>query len=157
MSVERQYPGRPMHGTPEWVEPGAVYHIRVRTSDKNETPLTTLPLAAELLESMLLYERQGRWECYLCLLMPDHVHALIAPNPAERMSRVIGSWKQYHARAHGVRWQPNYFDHRIRTRRELTERGDYILRNPIAKGLCATEQEWPWWVSSLHEMGRRTR
>jgi REP element-mobilizing transposase RayT len=157
MPTEKEYPGRPLHGTPEWVMSGAVYHIRVRVAGTNRATLTDAGLAPRLLESVLRYEQQGKWECYLCLLMPDHVHALLAFALAQDMSSVIGSWKRYHARMHGIAWQANYFDHRIRTRRELKEKGDYILRNPVVKGLCATEREWAWWISSLHEMERQAR
>ena len=60
------------------------------------------------------------------------------------MSKVIGDWKRYHQQHQGILWQDNYFDHRIRNPDEMTEKAAYIRQNPVAKGLCATPQDWPW-------------
>ncbi len=76
--------------------------------------------------------------------MPDHLHALLAFPPDKKMSSVIGTWKSFHAKQHGILWQGNYFDHRIRTDAELEEKAAYIRRNPVVKGLCSTEEDWPW-------------
>ncbi len=76
--------------------------------------------------------------------MPDHAHALITFPREARMSRVIGEWKHYTAQNPGVDWQSNFFDHRIRTAASCAEKHAYILRNPIIKGLCNSEVQWPW-------------
>jgi putative transposase len=60
------------------------------------------------------------------------------------MSRVVGEWKHYTSRVAGIKWQANFFDHRIRSRFGLAEKNAYILRNPVVKGLCAAESDWPW-------------
>ncbi len=60
------------------------------------------------------------------------------------MSRLVGEWKAYAARALGIQWQPDFFDHRIRTGREFRETMDYIRRNPVAKRYCQTPEDWPW-------------
>ncbi len=76
--------------------------------------------------------------------MPDHLHALISFPPDKRMSRIIGEWKRYHATHHGVLWQENFFDHRLRNDAEVREKYLYILHNPVAKHLCASADQWPW-------------
>ena len=60
------------------------------------------------------------------------------------MGRTIGEWKRYVTQAAGIAWQTNYFDHRIRNAAELQEKSSYILRNPVVKGLCSSEEAWPW-------------
>ena len=63
------------------------------------------------------------------------------------MSRVIGDWKHFQARNHGVKWQEGYFDHRLRDDErgeELSIKMDYIRENPVAAGLCARSEDWPW-------------
>ena len=95
------------------------------------------------------YHAAGRWWCDLFLLMPDHVHALLAFPHEPGMSVVIRNWKRGAARLQGVRWQENYFDHRIRTKAEAQEKWRYIRRNPVVKGLCVREEDWPhWWAIS---------
>lgn len=60
------------------------------------------------------------------------------------MSRVVGEWKRYTTQVGKIRWQKNYFDHRIRNPRELQEKFAYVLRNPGVKGLCPRTEDWPW-------------
>jgi len=76
--------------------------------------------------------------------MPDHAHALLSFPIEAQMSRAIGDWKRYTARRPGIKWQTNYFDHRIRDGHGLAEQYAYILRNPVVKELCADEAAWPW-------------
>ena len=80
--------------------------------------------------------------------MSDHIHALLAFNPSKRISDVVGAWKGYVAKKFGVRWQSNYFDHRIRNGQELDEKREYILRNPVVGGLCQSPAEWMWKMES---------
>lgn len=60
--------------------------------------------------------------------------------------RVISDWKRFHASRNGVRWQDNFFDHRLRSDEQLGVKCEYILNNPVVKGFCATPDEWPWKV-----------
>jgi hypothetical protein len=66
------------------------------------------------------------------------------------MSRTVGEWKAYASRVHGILWQPNFFDHRIRSDNDFTETWHYIRRNPVAKNLCACPEFWAhvWWPGS---------
>jgi len=106
-------------------------------------------IAAQLLEAARQYHERGRWFCRLFLLMPDHLHALLAFPSQARMGRVIGDWKRFTAQNPGVHWQDNYFDHRIRNAQKSAETHAYILRNPMARGLCAEDGAWPWqWSGS---------
>jgi REP element-mobilizing transposase RayT len=137
------------HGTPEWVKTGALFHIRIRAADEQSRSLIETSLAGLLLDGARQYHAAGRWWCELILLMPDHLHAMLTFPRETDMSTVIRSWKRGTARLHGVDWQTNYFDHRIRPEKEGNETWNYIRRNPIAKGLCVSEEEWPFWWSAF--------
>ena len=79
--------------------------------------------------------------------MPDHLHALLSFAPDKAMSEVIRSWKRFHARQNDVVWQEGYFDHRLRDDErgeQLSEKMNYIRRNPIVAGLCQNAANWPW-------------
>jgi len=65
-------------------------------------------LASKLLESAQLYHISGKWFCRLFLLMPDHIHALLAFPPTGLMTNTIGAWKGFHAKRHGILWQANF-------------------------------------------------
>ena len=84
------------------------------------------------------------WHCRLCLLMPDHLHAIIAFPREPGMETVIKNWKKYVAGKHGVDWQRDFFDHRLRDHHEVDEKTSYILMNPVRKGLCERVEDWVW-------------
>lgn len=138
------YPGRLYHRTPGWVKDGSFFHIRIRAAVDQSPPLTGSALAGALLSAARHYHATGRWFCRLILLMPDHLHAVVAFPRGEAMAMTIRDWKRGAARLHGVRWQMNFFDHRLRDAREEAETWDYVRRNPVVKELCATEADWPW-------------
>ena len=144
--MENKYPSRLYHKTPAWVEDGSVFHIRIRCSVGNAIPLIQPDVADKILESASFYSEQGRWFVHLFLLMPDHLHALISFPKDDAMTRVISEWKRYQTRQHGIQWQENFFDHRIRSTKEYLEKAAYIRRNPVAKGLCEAPETWRWVV-----------
>ena len=116
--VYRGFPSKLHHDVPHWVEPNSLFHIRIRLGrDKQHTPLTDALLATVLLESAEFYDSKLRWHIALFLLMPDHVHALLAFQRDGSMSRVIGDWKHFHARKNRIEWQEGFFDHRLRDER----------------------------------------
>ena len=136
------YPERLSHSIPSWVKGGAIYHIRIRINSRSPVPLTDPALGPLLLESARIYHQQERWNCSLFLLMPDHLHALIQFPLEQKMSNIVSAWKRYQARQHGIRWQTNFFDHRIRPGSELNEKAAYILRNPVVGKLCGADEAW---------------
>ena len=138
------YPKRLYHETPSWVRSGSVFHIRIRCHQKNKTPLTDYSLGIQILDSVIYYQEKGNWYCRLFVLMPDHLHALLSFNPEKNMSEWIGIWKKYHHRNNYIKWQENYFDHRIRNDKELELKSTYIRHNPVVKGLCTIPELWPW-------------
>ena len=116
--IYRGFPSKLHHDVALWVDPNSLFHIRIRLDrDKEQTPLTDALLATTLLESAEFYDSKFRWHIALFLLMPDHVHALLAFQRDGSMSRVIGDWKHFHARKNRIEWQEGFFDHRLRDER----------------------------------------
>jgi putative transposase len=97
------------------------------------------------LESAVHYHASMRWWIRLFLLMPDHVHALIAFPKTEAMPDVIRMWKGYQTKAHGIAWQTGFFDHRLRSGESEGQKTDYIRRNPVRAGLAKSPEEWPYY------------
>jgi len=89
------------------------------------------------------------WHCRLGLLMPDHLHAIIAFASEAGMRTTISHWKRFVARKFAVNWQRDFFDHRLRDPHELHEKIEYILMNPARKGLCKPVEEWRWTFRSI--------
>ncbi|MFH0952853.1 MAG: transposase [Verrucomicrobiota bacterium] len=142
--MPRVYPERLYHKTPAWVSDAAIFHVRIRCLSGNRSPLIRPDNGTSLLNSVRDYAVRGMWSCYLFLLMPDHVHALLGFGRSRGMSEVIRNWKRAQARCLGIQWQDNYFDHRIRDGAVFTEKYAYLTRNPVVLGLCASPEDWPW-------------
>ena len=146
----RGFPSKLHHAVPHWVEPGARFHIRVALDrDTQQRQLTEPALAQRLLDSARFYESRQRWQITLFLLMPDHLHGLLAFARDQSISSVIGDWKHFHARKHGIVWQEGYFDHRLRNDErgeQLSAKMNYIRQNPVVDGLCANASDWPWMI-----------
>ena len=146
--MHRGFPAKLHHEVPPWVQEGALFHIRVRLDRTNSQTLLTDPqLATRLLESARFYHKNQRWQITVFLLMPDHLHALLAFGRDQRIQQVVGEWKHYHRHTNAVVWQEGFFDHRLRNDEggeQLDAKLEYIRRNPVAKGLCANTHDWPW-------------
>ena len=142
------FPRRLHHTVPPWVEPGALFHIRIALDREVEQRALTDPtLVQAVLDSARFYETKHRWHITLFVLMPDHLHALLSFARDESMSSVIGDWKRFHASKNGVTWQEGYFDHRLRADErgeQLSAKMNYIRDNPLAAGLCLKAEDWPW-------------
>ena len=131
------------HDVPHWVPIDAIFHISIRCCDSNKIPLTSPSVAAPLLDSVKNYEEKHNWFVNLWLLMPDHLHALVSFPLEKKMGDVIGDWKRFQTRKHGIIWQDGFFDHRIRKYEDLEKANGYIQNNPVIKGLCKAARDWP--------------
>jgi len=157
MKTYRGFPKRLHHRMPHWVEPGALFHIRIRLDrEKQQKTLIDPSLAHALLESAKFYEGTMRWHITLFLLMPDHVHAVLSFPRDKSMSEVIRDWKRFHTRTYRVLWQEGYFDHRLRPDERGTQfsaKLNYIRQNPVAAGLCTRAEEWRWLIDPFASKG----
>jgi putative transposase len=143
----QRYPGRLAPQTPVWVETGSTYHIRMSVELDHSRRLTDSKIGPALIDSARFYHEHQIWNCRLFLLMPDHIHALLAFPCDKEMGVIIAAWKGYQSKRHGIRWQDNFFGHRIRQHHELDEKAAYIRLNPVRKNLCAQQGAWPWVIS----------
>ena len=144
MKTYRGFPERLHHRVPHWVEPGALFHIRIRLDrEKQQRMLVDPSLAHALLDSAKFYQATMRWYITLFFLMPDHVHAVLSFPRDKSMSEVIRDWKRFHTRTHRVMWQEGYFDHRLRSdERALRSQQSQITFGRILWLLvCAPEQK----------------
>jgi len=92
----------------------------------------------------MFYQDQGDLWLYLLVLMPDHLHAIIGFNREPGMGRCMAEFKKYTAKAAGIQWQRDFFDHRLRKDESYNEKAHYIRMNPVRAGLCRAPEEWPY-------------
>jgi len=130
------------HTIPQWVTEGSWFFITINCvpPDKNQL----CHAGAGVLAAMKFNHERIVWHCRLCLLMPDHLHAIIAFPREPGMQTIVKNWKKFVAGNHGVDWRRDFFDHRLRNHYELEEKTSYILLNPVRKGLCERAEDWAW-------------
>jgi REP element-mobilizing transposase RayT len=132
------------HEVPAWVPAGAAYFVTICCRPRGLDQLCQRPVAEHLFEAAAFRHRAGDWYVHLLLLMPDHLHAIISFPRDERMAKVISLFKEFTAKQAGIKWQQDFFDHRLRNEESLEEKANYIRMNPVRKGMVTDPTDWPW-------------
>jgi hypothetical protein len=60
------------------------------------------------------------------------------------LSQLIRNYKRITAKMAGIRWQRDFFDHRLRHDESLAEKFAYISQSPVRAGLIHSERDWPY-------------
>lgn len=129
------------HEIPSWVQQGTRHFITVNCRNRDSKPL--IKHACALLESARHYEQIKRWHLWLMLIMPDHIHFIATFDLSQGLRNTVSAWKRYQAKTLGIKWQPDFFEHRLRNDSEFDEKASYIRMNPVRKGLIASPNQWP--------------
>jgi putative transposase len=142
------------HGLPSWVDAHSFFFVTVCTMPKGRDQLCGRGVGERLINSAKFYHDQSTWFVRAFLVMPDHVHAILSLNPAKGMKAIVSDWKRYISRTEKIEWQRDFFDHRLRNEREMTEKIHYVLENPVRAGLVEHSDAWPYrWCPHLDDQG----
>jgi REP element-mobilizing transposase RayT len=139
-------PKRLHHEIPLWVNPHReIYFITINCEERFRKQLTVPETAEKLFETVRHRQEKFLWWPHIFLLMPDHLHALLSFPPADKPIRLIVSkWKEWTAKEIGIRWQGDFFEHRLRHDESRRQKVDYILENPFRKKLVKRIEDWPY-------------
>jgi REP element-mobilizing transposase RayT len=118
---------------------------------------TLPPLARDIVLASCCHDHRIRYELYAAVVMPDHVHMILTPLVDERrcemfsLVRIMQAIKGASARAvnqglgrHDPVWQEESFDHVLRSSEGLDAKVDYVLQNPVRRGLVQDWREYRW-------------
>ena len=108
------------------------------------------PQVADMVAAALQFFEGQRYRQFAWSVMPNHVHAVFRPLPNWRLENIMHSWKSFASkeannilRRTGEFWEPEYFDHLIRSEDEFYRYIEYVVSNPTRAGL----KDWKWlWV-----------
>jgi putative transposase len=111
-----------------------------------EARLTEESTCQAFLDSLERVRRRRGIRLYGYVLMPEHVHLLMSEPEHGLLCGALQALKISVARraGGGTMWQRRYYDRNVCDHEEFVEKLRYIHRNPVARGLCARPQEWPW-------------
>jgi REP element-mobilizing transposase RayT len=132
------------HTIPQWVADGSWFFITINCVPRGKNQLCREGTGDSVLAAVKFNHERLVWHCRLCLLLPDHMNAIIAFPREPGMETTMKNWKRFIAGKHGVRWQRDFFDHRLRDHHEVEEKTSYILTNPVRKGLSERPEDWMW-------------
>ena len=103
------------------------------------------PDVADVVRGSLEFHRdRGVWLPHACVLMPDHLHLLATVPPDTALAHVVSHWKRFVARRAHVRWQRDFFEHRLRRNEHFDAKLEYLRMNPVRAGLVKDAQDWPY-------------
>jgi len=123
---------------------GDVYFITICCIPRNNNQLATATIWQAIEETLSVRESNGDLKCRLVLAMPDHLHGLFEFPDSKPMTKVIANFKSWLAKQHGIHWQRDFFEHRLRGWESALEKAKYIRMNPVRAGLVANPQDWPY-------------
>ena len=132
---------------PHWRLDGSTYFVTFRVA-QGELPPPERKIVLDHLKS-------GATSYYTLVAatgMPDHVHVLLTPRSGTDLSRILKGVKGVSARllnqsrsTHGHIWQDESWDRILRDQNELDEKLEYMLLNPVRKGLVEDPWEYDGW------------
>lgn len=109
------------------------------------------PTIARIVAETLLHYDRAHYALQTWCVMPNHVHALIATTKEHELGAIVRIWKTFSAKRinetlarSGSVWASDYFDRYMRDQRHYEATKHYIDMNPVAAGLCATPEAWPF-------------
>src|ERR1041384_242765 len=123
---------------------GVTYFITICCQRRGVNQLCKPDIAQELFRTAQQYHAAEEWYVELLLLMPDHLHMLIAVSGETSLSKLIRDFKRIATRKQKIEWQRNFFDHRLRHDESETEKYDYICENLVRAGLVRSAEDWPF-------------
>ena len=104
-----------------------------------------------------LHDEGTKMDLQVAVVMPDHVHLILTPLVNEQamevrsLAEITDAIKG--ASAHRINralarkghvWQTESFDHVLRSSESLEQKVQYLLENPVRRGLASRWQDYPW-------------
>jgi thiamine-phosphate pyrophosphorylase len=132
---------------PHWTRDGSTYFITFRLNNGE--------LAPKERKIVLDHAKHGAGKFYAlaaAMVMPDHIHLLLQPRRAFELSRVLKGMKGVSAKLvnesrgnNGSLWQDESWDRIVRDQAEFDEKLQYMLNNPVKRGLVADPWTYDGW------------
>lgn len=104
-----------------------------------------------VIETLLADQTRLSCSIHAYCLMPDHLHYLLSPQ--RDGCSVLAFTQQFKGKTtnqswslgwQGRLWQPRSYDHILRSDEDWKHVAEYIVMNPVRKGLVSDWAEWKW-------------
>ncbi len=114
---------------------------------KNRKPVLANDRVHEAL--VTVWAKATQWRVGRYIIMPDHIHLFCSPavHEAENVRDWTSYWKRLASRELADLkpiWQRDCWDTQLRRARLYEEKWEYVVRNPVRKGLVSDPADWPY-------------
>jgi REP element-mobilizing transposase RayT len=92
-------------------------------------------------------EKMQDWRLIAAVLMPNHLHAIVAPKDREfRVGNFAAALKRWMRKELDATWtwQPGSFDRLLCSGDSLEAKSRYLQENPVRAGLVKHSEDWPY-------------
>ena len=91
------------------------------------------------------------------VVMPEHVHLLLSEPRKGVLARSIQALKLSVSkrRSQNPFWQARYYDFNVWSAEKVTEKLNYMHRNPVVRGLVDKPEDWAWSSYRHYATGER--
>ena len=127
-----------------------IYSITIITNFKRKYFLNHA-LAMKIIECLKFEKRRLGCKVFTYCLMPEHLHFLTAPTNLQKS--VIEFVNQFKGKStslawkygiEGSLWQKRWYDHILRKNEDISRIGEYVLNNPVRRGLVLDWTTYPY-------------
>jgi putative transposase len=137
---------------------GARYFITCCTEHRNvglDTPIVGASLLANVRTSDAVLDTTT----FGFVIMPDHLHWLFGLGGRLSLGQVIGKFKRATSAdlaAHGLAWQRDFFEHRLRIDETVESYARYIYLNPYRRArelqISTGRVQSAWWTPQPEQL-----
>lgn len=144
--------------------PGASYFITICAfAAAKDAALNSPDAAAAIRAELAAMEESAVWQVRSGVIMPDHLHLLARLGPSLHLSRAIARFKsrtKQSLESAGLKWQENFYEHRLRADNPVESVIRYIQLNPYEAGIESPNTSYPhFWLgpeeSAWFDTGRK--
>ncbi len=125
-------------------------HLTICTENKENVFVSEVS-ARIVVNELLKTAKDLKFRILCYCLMPDHLHVIVSPADSTLpLSKFLNIFKGRSTRAFKEKensrkiWQKSAFDHVIRTEENLKAVIEYIMNNPVRKGIVERADEYPY-------------
>jgi REP element-mobilizing transposase RayT len=134
----------------DYADPDVAFFVTVRARP-GTAPFRSEPLNDEVIASLGWLRANRGISIYAYALLPDHLHLLLRlAGYRKTLGDVMNSMKTFTTKqswklgCSGQLWQHRFHDHVLRMSESGVLIAEYILQNPVRRGLVKEADEYKW-------------
>jgi REP element-mobilizing transposase RayT len=141
-----------------YAQSGSVCSLTIAVRDRRAV-FEDHDLAAAAVEVLRALSAKRRVPLFGYCVMPDHVHLVVGPSSECDIVTFVGQYKNLVLRAAWTRgvtgsfWQSSFWDHFLRSDEDLGAAVEYVLTNPVRRGLVIDWRDYPFAGSLTYDSG----